>query len=183
MCFIVLCNRNWFNRVPGPVTNLTGPPGDCLSTLCPYSQAVWGVVSCVQVGWVVSLIIRKMNRVQSQSAVGREALRMRADQSRALEGWCPCSQLARDVEIHLEICTTPGNPALMPKRICPSLAAVSALACPRHSHTQSRPKDHPFQHQVTTPMPPSKLIRAEPSCSVRWDAGLRLISTKLMSCE
>jgi hypothetical protein len=54
---------------------------------------------------------------------------------------------------------------------------------PRHTHTQSRPKDYPFQHQVTTPMPPSKLNRAEPSCSIRWDAGVRVISTKLMSCE
>jgi hypothetical protein len=108
---------------------------------------------------------------------------MRADQSRVLEGWCPCSRLARDVEIHLEMCTTtPGNPALIPKRICPSLAVFLCWPAPRHTHTQSRPKDHPFRHQVTTPMPPSKLIRAEPSCSVRWAAGLRVM-TKLMSCE
>jgi hypothetical protein len=34
VCFCVLCNRHWFNRVPGPVTNL-----GCLSTLHPCSDA------------------------------------------------------------------------------------------------------------------------------------------------
>jgi hypothetical protein len=48
--------------------------------------------------------------VQAQSAVGRETAGMRAEQSRELEVWCPCRRRARDVEIHLEMCTTPGNP-------------------------------------------------------------------------
>jgi hypothetical protein len=41
---------------------------------------------------------------------------------------------------------------------------------PRQTHTQSRPNDHPFQHQLTTPMP--RLIRAEPACSVTWAGSL-----------
>jgi hypothetical protein len=87
--------------------------------------------------------------VQAQSAVGREAVRMREEQSRALEGWWPCSRRARDVEMHLEMFTTPGNPEytlshrplpLIPKRICASLAAVSVLyLCvhvPVYTHAQ-----------------------------------------------
>ena len=35
LCFFVLYNRHWFNRVPGPVTNL-----GIASTLCPYSGCV-----------------------------------------------------------------------------------------------------------------------------------------------
>ena len=34
VCFFVLCNRRWFNRVPGPRQTR-----ECLSTLHPYSDA------------------------------------------------------------------------------------------------------------------------------------------------
>ena len=36
VCFFVLCNRHWFNRVPGPAGDRTG---GCLSTHHPCSDA------------------------------------------------------------------------------------------------------------------------------------------------
>jgi len=51
VCFFVLCNRHWFNRVPGPRYG----PGGCLSTLHPCLDTGYADLPLTLLGVPVSI--------------------------------------------------------------------------------------------------------------------------------
>jgi len=91
----------------------------------------------------------------------------------SMGGVVPCSLRAHDVEKRLEMRTIPGNLEYThcisrsdprpPTRsaYAPASPLSPCLPAPRHTYTQSRPSDHPLQHQVTTPTP----TRTHSACS------------------
>jgi hypothetical protein len=62
---------------------------------------------------------------------------MRAEQSRVLDGYCPFSQYTLDVEIHFEMCRTPGNPEY-------TLHLLVAVSPPPHPEVPMREPRHCF---------------------------------------
>ena len=96
----------------------------------------------------------------------------------------PCSLRAHDVEKRLEMRTIPGNLEYThcisrsdprpPTRsaYAPASPLSPCLPAPRHTYTQSRPSDHPLQHQVTTPTPTRTYSSG--ACPVRWAGSLRM---------
>jgi hypothetical protein len=78
---------------------------------CHRQQARRGALPCHLPLRTMSLDLLTIHSESCKHRTFRElglAVRMRAEQSRTLEGWCPCSRRGRDVEIHLEMCTTPS---------------------------------------------------------------------------